>query len=209
MSISNIHGRIVASISLGLLLFSPLTYAQSRLQYSFVEVSYSQADIDEPVSGVGDLDADILGISVSVAINDQFFVQAGYANADFDDVAGITLEEDDVFAGVGWHTALNADTDFAITANYLYADAEACDFSMCISDDDSGFSVTAGIRSLISNDKVEFGIGLGYADIGDGSGDGSLSGSVRYHFTEAISAGLGIAFGNDATQYGIGLRFAW
>ena len=81
---------------------------------------YSQADIDDPGFGVGDLDADLIGISGSVAITDELFIQAGYAKTDFDDVFGISLEADDIFLGIGWHRALTENTDFVFDANYLF-----------------------------------------------------------------------------------------
>ena len=205
MSTYTFFWRVTTLVVFGCLFMSSVAHSQSRLQYSFVDVEYGQAEVD--VSGA-DLDADIIGISGSVAITDQVFIQGGYANADFDDVFGISLEEDDFFLGVGWHTASSTNTDFIIDVNYLYADAEACFGGLCISDDDSGFGLNLGLRSLMANDKFELAGSVGYADIG-ASSDFVVAGSARFHFSSAFSGAIGAAFSDDVTQYGVNLRFAW
>ncbi len=209
MSTYTYFWRVTTVVVFGCMFMGPVAHSQSRLQYSFVDVAYSQADVDDPIGGVGDLDADIIGISGSVAITDNLFIQAGYSKIDFDDVFGISLEADDIFLGVGWHNALTANTDIVFDVNYLYVDAEACAGGLCISDDDSGYGLDLGVRSLMGNDKVELEGGVGYADVGDGSGDFAVAGSARYHFTSAVSGAIGVAFSDDVTQYGVNLRFAW
>ncbi len=207
MSTYKFFWRVTTVVVFGCMFMSPVAHSQSRLQYSFVDVAYSQADIDDPF--VGDFDADIIGISGSVAITDEIFIQGGYANTDFDDVLGISSEADDIFLGVGWHNALTANTDFVFDVNYLYVDVKACAAGFCISDDESGFALDLGVRSLMSNDKVELAGGVSYADVGADSGDFAVAGSARYHFTSAVSGAIGLAFGDDVTQYGVNLRFAW
>ena len=207
MSMYTFFWPVTTLVVFGCLFMSSVAHSQSRLQYSFVDVAYSQAEVDVG-GGFGDIDADIIGISVSVAITDQVFIQGGYANADFDDVLGISLESDDIFLGIGWHTATSTNTDFFIDVNYLYVDAEACLGGLCISDDDSGFGVNLGLRSLMGNDKFELAGSVGYADIGVSS-DFVGAASARYHFTSAFSGAIGAAFSDDVTQYGVNLRFAW
>ncbi len=262
MSTYKFFWRVTTVVVFGCMFMSPVAHSQSRLQYSFVDVAYSQADVDDPGGGVGDLDADIISVSGSIAITDELFIQAGYDKTDVDDVFGISLEADDIFLGIGWHNALTENTDFVFDVNYLYVDAELCAVAaapppppppsaaayaqqayikasnpdvpstfgqrvalsgdtlvvgaptedsgvFCISDDDDGYGLDLGVRSLINNDKVELAGGVGYADIGDDSGDFVVAGSARYHFTNAMSGAIGAAFSDDVTQYGVNLRFAW
>lgn len=212
MSTYTFFRRVTALVVFGCLFMSPVALSESRLQYNFVDVAYSQADVDDFVFMGGDLDADVIGISGSVAINERFFVQAGYANIDFDDIPalGITsLESDGVFLGIGWHTALSDNSDFVITADYLYVDAEVCGAGFCISDDENGFGVGLGVRALVGSDKIELAGGVAYVDVGPDSGDFSVAGSARYHFTSSVSGAIGVAFGDDVTQYGVNLRYAW
>jgi hypothetical protein len=57
------------------------------------------------------------------------------------------------------------------------------------------------------NDKVEVEGGLQYIDVGDS--DTSLQASVRYYFTKAFSAGVGLTFGGDADGLGINARYSF
>ena len=154
--------RVTTLLVFGCLFLNPVAHSQSRLQYGFVDVAYQQAELDEPVPGGGDLDADVISISGSVPINELFFAQAGYASVDFDDVLGISSEQDDFFLGIGWHIPISTNSDFIVDANYFYAEAEACGAGLCISVDDSGYGLNLGVRSLISNDKIELAGIVGY-----------------------------------------------
>ena len=186
------------------LFMSPVAHSQSRLQYDFVELSYGQADID--VGVFGDLDADLYGISGSFDISEQLFVQAGYGKLELDDIAA---EADEIFLGLGWHNPVSANTDVIFDVNYLYVDAEDCSLGVCFSDDESGYSLDIGLRSLMSNDKLELAGSIGYADVGSGDGEAAVSGSARYHFTNSFSGAIAAGFADDVTSYGINLRFAW
>lgn len=113
------------------------------------------------------------------------FVEGGYTNGDigrgdFDgiDVGGVYLLENNVYVtgeykmlddsgtdldmttvGLGYRMPLNATTDAYFGANFERIDVE--------SDDDNGYSVNAGVRSMVS-EQVELLGQIGYYDVDDG-----------------------------------------
>lgn len=201
--------RRAVPVAIGFLFMSSAAYSQSRLQYDFVDVSYGQAEADNPSGFGGDLDADLIGISGSFAIAEQVFIQGGYGQIDFDDIFGLSADADEITVGVGWHEPVGTNTDVIFDINYLYVDVEVCGAGLCISDDDSGYSANAGLRSLMSNDKLELAGSVGYADSGSGSGEVGVAGSARYHFNDSFSGAILAGFGEDVTSYGVSFRLAW
>lgn len=127
------------------------------------------------------------GISSSAmaASPDWRFVEGGYTNADigrgdFDgiDVGGVYLLENNVYVtgeykmlddsgtdldmttvGLGYRMPLNATTDAYFGANFERIDVESYD--------DNGYSVNAGVRSMVS-EQVELLGQIGYYDVDDG-----------------------------------------
>jgi hypothetical protein len=57
------------------------------------------------------------------------------------------------------------------------------------------------------NDKVEVEGGIQYLDVA--SSDTSLQASVRYYFTRAFSAGVGVTFGGDQDGLGVNARYSF
>lgn len=183
-------------------------HAQSNLQYSFVEVAYGQSEVDIDVSGVGDVDADLLGVGASFGFGDNFFIQVAYEDADFDDVLGVDLEGEGYSLGFGAHVAASANVDWVFDLNYVYVEVEACGFGICIDEDDNGYSLGVGLRSLHASDKLELAARLGYVDVSD-SGDAVVGGSLRYHFNDSFSGSVGASASKDVTTYGVSVRVAW
>ena len=184
-------------------------HAQSNLQYSFVEVAYGQSEVDIDVSGVSDVDADLIGVGASFGFGDNFFIQVAYEDADFDDVFGVDVEGEAYLLGFGAHVAASANVDWVFDLNYVYAEIEACGFGICIDEDDNGYSLGVGLRSLLASDKIELAARLGYLDVGDSSGDATVGASFRYHFNDSFSGSVGVSGSEDVTTYGVRLRVAW
>ncbi len=182
-------------LSIGALMLSSATAMAEGPSYSYIQASYQEIDIDV---GNFDIDGDGFGVGGSVAINDSWFVFAGYSSFDFESVIDLNQWS----LGGGWHAPISEKTDWFVTAAYVDAEIDAVGFG---SISDSGFGVSAGIRSML-NPKLELVGSVAYADLGDGADGASVAGGVWYTVTGNLALGVGFDAGDDTTSYGLGVR---
>jgi hypothetical protein len=171
--------------------------AKSGFDYTYAELGYDKHDFDVEGAPSG-IDGDGFTLSGSVAVADAWHVYASYGTANLD--FGIDL---DTWAlGLGYSYPLKPDID--LYGRVLYIDTTA-DLGPR-TEHDNGLGLQFRVRGRV-NDKVEVEGGIQYLDVA--SSDTSLQASVRYYFTRAFSAGLGITFGGDADGLGINARYSF
>jgi hypothetical protein len=170
--------------------------APGRLDYTYVELSYDESDFD--VAG-GDIDGDGLTLSGSFELTEEWHAFASYGNADLD----FGIDIDTWAIGAGYRYPLRADVD--LYGRVLYLDSEV-DGPGPGNNDEDGLGLQFRIRSLVT-DVLELEGGVQYVDVGDS--DVSLQVSARYHFTAALSAGVGLTFGGDTDGIGVNARFSF
>ena len=120
----------------------------------------------------------------------------------------------DFARSLGGHITLVDQTDFVVSAEYLYVEVEieASNAGLGVSgtdtSNDNGFGVSAGVRSLLADGTVEVSGGMNYTVI---DGDGTFGGGagLRYHFTDMMSAGVGLSVTEDVTAGIVGLRLSF
>jgi hypothetical protein len=177
-----------------------LAFAQqtpSQLDYTYVELAYDESDFE--VAGGGDVDGDGLTLSGSFAITDEWHAFASYGNADLD----FGIDIDTWAIGAGYRYPLRDDID--LYGRVLYINSET-DVPGPFDLDDDGLGLQFRIRSLVT-DVLELEGGIQYIDVGDN--DTSLQAAARYHFTEALSAGIGLTFAGDTDGISINARFSF
>lgn len=182
-------------VVLALLSFSVAATAEG-LDYSYVQGSYSQVELDDV-----DVDGDGFGIGGSFAIADNFAVFGGYETGELD----FDIESTGFQIGGLFHTPLSDRVDLVSSLAYVWTELDAPGFS---SVDDNGFGLGVGLRGM-ATPKVEWNGGVSYVDFNDGGDDTSFGAGVRYHFTEAFSAGLSGGWGDDSSSYGISGRMSF
>ena len=182
--------------SLGILLLVAATPAMADISYNYVDFSYQRINIDATVF---DVDGDGFGIGGSFEIAEDWFVQAGYDQADFD--SGIDLDQTSIGIGYKWPTSNTRDV-FA-TLNYIRAERSTSGFGAV---DDDGLGLSVGIRAM-PTDNVEVNAALGYVDLDDAGDNITVSVGGLYSFNDAFALGLGTEFDDDVTSYGIFGRF--
>ena len=187
--------------SLMVLALVPLsgTVLAEDFDYSFIEGSYTQIDVD----GVGDGDG--LGFGGSYAFTDSLHGFGSFESGEVDfDVPGfgsVGVDVDTMKAGVGFNTRLSETVDFVATAAYMSMDLSGFD--------DSGYEVGVGLRAM-AGQAVELSGGIEYADVGDVlDGETSFSAGFLYHFSDAIAVGAGGSFGDDLSTYALNGRFSF
>lgn len=169
----------------------------SQFNYSYVELAYDESDFD--LGGGGDIDGDGLTLSGSFEINDEWHVFASYGSADLD----FGIDIDTWALGGGYAFPLRDDVD--IYGRVLYINTEA-DVPGPADPDEDGLGLQARIRAMIT-DELEVEGGIQHLDVGDS--DTSLQVAARYHFTEQLSAGIGLTFAGDTDGLGINARFSF
>ena len=164
--------------------------------YSRIQASYQEVDLD--LGGGIDADGDGFGLAGSMAIGDSWYGFVDYQTADLESVVDLTI----LTIGGGWHTAMTTNTDFF--AELGFADGEI-DVSGFGSEDDSGYSVSVGVRSMVSQQLELYGsIGqVDFDDFGDGT---NVNAGLWYTASGNFAIGLGATFDDDITRYGLGVR---
>lgn len=170
----------------------PIGAVAQDLDYTFLELSYVDAELD---TGFVDVGGNGFALTGSVLITDSVFLFAGYGTQDYDfGVDGTTY---DLGAGMRW--GLKPGLDLVGEVAWAYTEVEANGFSV----DDDGLGLGLGLRGRINND-FELQGGLRYVDYDDSETYVSLRG--RWHFSPTWAAGLGLDFDDDATVWSLGLR---
>jgi hypothetical protein len=187
--------------SLMVLALVPLSGAAvaEGFDYSFVEGSYSQIDVD----GLGDGDG--FGVGGSYAFTDSFHafgsLESGEVDVDLGTLGSIGVDVDTMKAGVGFNTPLAESVDLVASASYLSMDLSGFD--------DSGYEVGVGLRAMASP-AFELSGGIDYADVGDiMDGETSFSAGFLYHFSDAVAVGAGGSWGDDISTYALNGRFSF
>ena len=180
-----------------LLAFSVSAGAQG-FDYNYFSVGYQRLNLDD---GFFDVDGDGFGLNGSFAVNESFFVFAGYGMGEFEE-QGITVDVDTLSAGIGWHTPLSEQVDFVAGLSYEYVDFGASGFG---SQDENGYGLGVGLRYQAS-EAIELNAGINYVDLGDGDDTGFGLG-LLYGVSENVDIGITGDWGDDSSAYGINGRF--
>ena len=172
-------------------------HASSGFDYNYAELSYDKHDFDVSRSP-DNIDGDGFTLSGSFKVADDWHVYASYGTANLD----FGIDVDTWALGLGYNYSLKPNVDLYGRVLYIDQSASAGPFSS----HDNGLGLQFRVRGRV-NDKVELEGGIQYLDVA--SSDTSLQASVRYYFTRAFSAGVGITFGGDQDGLGVNARYSF
>jgi hypothetical protein len=171
----------------------PLASYAETMDYSYAEIGY----VDTEFEGRGfDVDGDGFALRGSVAVNQTFFVFAGYEDIGLDEGVDLTT----LNVGGGAHWPLNDRLDIVGRLGIVQAEIEAGPFE----EDEDGFLLGARLRGAVSP-KFELEGGVDYMDIDTGE-DTFVVLEGRYFFVDQFAGGLGLQIGDDVTSIGLNLR---
>ena len=130
------------------------------------------------------------------------FLVGSFANQEADlELFGDTAESDTISIGVGYHSPINENTDFVGSAQYIDYEADIYGTEV----DDDGYSLSGGIRSMVS-DTVELSAGVMHVSDGDDSETGiTLGAAVNVSASIALIVNYLNIDSDDAI--GLGVRF--
>lgn len=177
---------IIASAVLSLLSFGAMAENPS---FDNVEVGYTNFDMDG-------IDMDGFELKGSKELSDNFYVKADYSLVT---ESGVDLSLTKI--GVGFKNDFSNSSTFFSEVGYARADADS-DFGGL---DEDGFEISAGIRSMLSN-ELEVKVAVEYLDI-DGEDMTSFVVGGAYNFTKNIAAYADYSYESDLSVYAVGLRY--
>jgi len=193
----------LSSVFAASLLASTCALAEQAPKWDFIQASYTTIEIDE----ADWIDLSGFGISGSKLINENLFIAASYNNVS-DSFHGFKVDITNLSAGIGYRHGLTATTDFYGIASIIaqdvdtYYDGEGDD-----GDDDTGYMLTAGVRSMLT-DNFELSGSVAYGDIFDES-DTSFALNAFYHFNANLSVGASYAIADDTDTLGASVRYSF
>jgi len=172
----------------------PLAAQAEGMSYSYVDLGYTEIDIDGAPTGDG------FALRGSVGFAENFFVYADYATYGFP----ASVDVDFYSVGLGGRIGVSDTVDLVGRAAYAKADASAGGLSA----DDDGYQVAAGVRAEVA-DGFELDGNVIYTDFGGGADDTELAVGGRYFFTDNFAVGAEFRTGDDADTIFAGVRFAF
>ena len=175
------------------------TFAASP-SYDFVKAGYVQADIED----AGDFEPSGFQIQGFKSLNENVYLTGRYGQLG-EDVSGVDIDLDYASAGVGYRYGLTQNTDFfgEVTYEYVNIDVELDSIS---GEDDNGYGITAGIRSMLS-EQFELRGAIRYIDIEDD--ETAFEIGADYFFTPQLSFGATYVIADDVDLLGVSARYTF
>ena len=168
--------------------------------YDFVKAGYVQADIED----AGDFEPTGFQIQGFKSLNENVYLTGRYGQLG-EDVSGVDIDLDYASAGVGYRYGLTQNTDFfgEVTYEYVNIDVELDSIS---GEDDNGYGITAGIRSMLS-EQFELRGAIRYIDIEDD--ETAFEIGADYFFTPQFSFGATYVIADDIDLLGVSARYTF
>ena len=168
--------------------------------YDFVKAGYVQADIE----AAGDFEPSGFQIQGFKSLNENVYLTGRYGQLG-EDVSGVDIDLDYASAGVGYRYGLTQNTDFfgEVTYEYVNLDIELDSIS---GEDDNGYGITAGIRSMLS-EQFELRGAIRYIDIEDD--ETAFEIGADYFFTPQFSFGATYVIADDIDLLGVSARYTF
>ena len=168
--------------------------------YDFVKAGYVQADIED----AGDFEPSGFQIQGFKSLNENVYLTGRYGQLG-EDVSGVDIDLDYASAGVGYRYGLTQNTDFfgEVTYEYVNIDVELDSIS---GEDDNGYGITAGIRSMLS-EQFELRGAIRYIDIEDD--ETAFEIGADYFFTPQFSFGATYVIADDVDLLSVSARYTF
>ena len=188
----------VALLLLSSVFATPAAFAETP-HFNYVSGGYLNADLD------GD-DANGWTLDGSKLLGDNFFVSGQYKTVG-DSEDGLDVDLNWLSAGVGYRTAMSESTDFYGLVTYENIETEVSYSGSDFSDDENGYGLSAGVRSMLT-DSIEIDGRLGYIDIADDS-ETAITLGARYYVNTNFSVGTSYTTIDDLDYISLTARYSF
>ena len=181
---------ITTTATLSLLLVALV--GSSPLQASDVKYNYIEGRYILDAEADSNIDGDGVRMGGSFRFDQSIYAFGSFQSLDLDFGNDIDILE----LGAGYIYPLNANWDANFTAAFVNSEVN--------NDDDSGYSLTAGIRGMMTP-KIEGRAKLTYIDVNDD--DTFITLGADYFFLPNLSVGLEMDLSGDLETTSIGARY--
>jgi hypothetical protein len=181
----------IATALLGSLVLSamPLAAQAEDMSYSFIDLGYSELNLDGGPTGDG------FGVRGSIGFAENFFGFADYQSLDF------SLGDLDIYSiGLGGRMEIAESVDLVGKAGYLKFDGDG--------GNESGYLVSAGVRARPAS-QFELEGNVIYRDLGSDADDTAVAVAARYFFTDMFAIGAEYEMGDDLDTWFAGVRLSF
>ncbi|RUO78422.1 porin family protein [Pseudidiomarina taiwanensis] len=191
----------VLAIAVMAVTIAPSQANETAPDFDYISASYESTDFaGEKVNG--------FGLELSRSINADWFMMAGLNYGSESNVAGTSIDFDftNISVGAAYKFHQTETTAFYAGLGLVYLDASASGFGETISDSDTGYGLTLGVRHRFTP-AFEFDGQVQHVDVaGDSDQQFSLTG--KYFFQTDWSARLNYTFvDSDNSSFGIGVSY--
>ena len=172
---------------------APIAAQAEDMSYSFIDLGYSELNLDGGPTGDG------FGARGSIGFAENFFGFADYLSQDF---SGLDL---DIYSiGLGGRMEIAESVDLVGKFGYLKADVSTVEGS----GDESGYLASAGVRARPAS-PFELEGNVIYRDFGSGADDTAVAVAARYFFTDMFAIGAEYEMSDDQDVWFAGVRLSF
>jgi len=195
-------GKSLKSVLGGSFLLLMASTSQARdISYDYVQGAYGS--VTDSSLGV-DIDADAFSFGGSFSLSPNVAAVVGFSAADYERVQGIEIDSSDFSFGIVGHQSIAPATDVYAGFSVVLADVEISDGFSTYTDDDTGNTITLGLRHM-ANESAELGFSFSRSDIADDTSN-MIGINLLLHTDEKLSFGIGFSTGDDVDVLGFSVR---
>ncbi len=178
------------------------TVAAEGLVPGFMDATYIDAQARDSAA-----EADGLAIDLRHALDERWFLRAGGSLATSDAEFEVIADSSSANLGLGARHAVGAATDLQFVARLEYARVEVTGLGQRVVDEDLGYSLQAGLRTMLLP-NIEAGLDATWLAVMDEQNASAGVYAVAY-LTKLLGVQLRYDAADDVDTYSIGLRWAW
>lgn len=187
------YGKYIKSFLGGAFLLLVAISVQARdISYDYVQGSYGSVT-DSSLSV--DLDGDAFSFGGSFSLSPNVAAIISFSATDYERVQGIEIDTSSFSFGVVGHQSIAPATDVYAGFSIVLADGEISDGFSTYTDDDTGNTITLGLRHMAS-ESAELGFSFSRADVFDETSN-MFGINLLLHTDEKLSFGVGFSTGDD------------
>lgn len=170
--------------------------------WNTLQLGFNVADVE----GINGYEPYGFSLAGTALVSDDLFVGASFGRLS-DDVLDVDLDYDTTSVGIGYRLSATENTDVFAAISYEHVELTGDDGFRSESFDESGYGITVGLRSMVTN-ALELRGAISYVDIDDAD-ETTVSFGADYFITDRWSLGATYDIGDDVDVWGVNARYVF
>lgn len=192
--------RAFVATLVGASLFSFSSLA-AQPNWNNVQLSYAKMDVDDTdISGNG------FELAGSVLLGSNIILQGNYLSVSDEVLGAVDVDFDWLTMGVGYRHPVTAATDVYALVSYENVELSASYDGESESEDDNGYGLTLGVRTMLS-EQWELEGAISRVDIEDA--ETFFKGGLSYHINSQFAVGAAYKVGDDLDVFTLSARYSF